>query len=240
MNYLIGSDIGTSGTKTVLFDETGKIVATAFKSYPLYQEKNGWAEQSPDDWSDAVFETIKQVIEKSKVSSENVKGLELSGQMHGLVLLDKDNNVLRKSIIWCDQRTQAECDEITEKIGKERLVEITANPAITGFTASKIMWVKNNEPEIWAKTAHILLPKDYVRFALTGEYITDVSDASGMQLMNIAKRDYSDEILNALKIDKSVLPKIIESAEIGGKISKSAAQKCGLKEGTIVAGSAGD
>lgn len=240
MNYLIGSDVGTSGTKTVLFDQTGKIIATAFKDYPLYQPKNGWAEQQPEDWANAVMQTIKEVVEKSNIGAENIKGVGLSGQMHGLVLLDKDNNVLRKSIIWCDQRTQTECDEITEKIGKERLVEITANPAITGFTASKIMWIKNNEPEIWAKTAHILLPKDYVRFALTGEFITDVSDASGMQLMKISERDYSDEVLEKLGIDKKLLPKIIESAQVGGRISKQAAKKCALIEGTVVAGSAGD
>ena len=240
MNYLIGSDVGTSGTKTVLFDQTGKIIATAFKDYPLYQPKNGWAEQQPEDWANAVMQTIKEVVEKSNVGAENIKGVGLSGQMHGLVLLYKDNNVLRKSIIWCDQRTQAECDEITEKIGKERLVEITANPAITGFTASKIMWIKNNEPEIWAKTAHILLPKDYVRFALTGEFITDVSDASGMQLMKISERDYSDEVLEKLGIDKKLLPKIIESAQVGGRISKQASEKCALIEGTVVAGSAGD
>ena len=240
MNYLIGSDVGTSGTKTVLFDQTGKIIATAFKDYPLYQPKNGWAEQQPEDWANAVMQTIKEVVEKSNVGAENIKGVGLSGQMHGLVLLDKDNKVLRKSIIWCDQRTQAECDEITEKIGKERLVEITANPAITGFTASKIMWIKNNEPEIWAKTAHILLPKDYVRFALTGEFITDVSDASGMQLMKISERDYSDEVLEKLGIDKKLLPKIIESAQVGGRISKQASEKCALIEGTVVAGSAGD
>ena len=160
--------------------------------------------------------------------------------MHGLVLLDKACRVLRKSIIWCDQRTQAECDEITEIVGKERLTEITANPAITGFTASKIRWVQKNEPEIWAKTAHILLPKDYVRFVLTGEFITDVSDASGMQLMDIAGRCYSDEVLEKLHIERRFLPRIVESAECGGRVCAAAAAVCGLKEGTAVAGSAGD
>lgn len=240
MQYLIGSDIGTSGTKTVLFDERGKIVASAFREYPLFQERSGWAEQAPEDWANAVFETISEVIESTKVPPEQVKGVGLSGQMHGLVLLDKDNKVLRKSIIWCDQRTQCECDEITAAIGRERLVEITANPAVTGFTASKILWVQKHEPEIWKKTAHILLPKDYVRFTLTGEYITDVSDASGMQLLDIAKRDYSDEVLKKLQIDRALLPRVAESSDEGGRILASAAQKCGLKAGTVVAGSAGD
>lgn len=240
MQYLIGSDVGTSGTKTVLFDETGKIVETAFREYPLYQIKSGWAEQDPRDWAEAVLATVREVLEKSGIAPDKVKGVGLSGQMHGLVLLDKACRVLRKSIIWCDQRTQAECDEITEIVGKERLTEITANPAITGFTASKIRWVQKNEPEIWAKTAHILLPKDYVRFVLTGEFITDVSDASGMQLMDIAGRCYSDEVLEKLHIERRFLPRIVESAECGGRVCAAAAAVCGLKEGTAVAGSAGD
>lgn len=240
MQYLIGSDVGTSGTKTVLFDETGKIVETAFREYPLYQTKSGWAEQDPRDWAEAVLATVREVLEKSGIAPDKVKGVGLSGQMHGLVLLDKACRVLRKSIIWCDQRTQAECDEITEIVGKERLTEITANPAITGFTASKIRWVQKNEPEIWAKTAHILLPKDYVRFVLTGEFITDVSDASGMQLMDIAGRCYSDEVLEKLHIERRFLPRIVESAECGGRVCAAAAAVCGLKEGTAVAGSAGD
>ena len=146
MNYLLGVDLGTSGTKTVLFDEDGNVVASKTIEYPLYQEKNGWAEQEPLDWWNAAADTIHAVITESGVDNEDIKGLGISGQMHGLVMLDKDGNVLRRSIIWCDQRTAKECEEITARVGAERLIEITANPALTGFTASKILWVRNNQP----------------------------------------------------------------------------------------------
>mgnify|MGYP001446225584 CR=1 FL=1 len=164
MSFLLGIDIGTSGTKTVLFDEMGNTIASSVGEYPLYQPNIGWAEQDPEDWWKATCNTIKEVIYKSGVDASEIKGVGLSGQMHGAVLLDKDYNVLRKSIIWCDQRSSAECNEITSLIGKERLIEITANPALTGFTASKILWVKNNEPDVYSKVAKILLPKDYIRF----------------------------------------------------------------------------
>ncbi len=240
MSLLIGVDIGTSATKTVLFDDFGTVVASSSMEYPLYQPENGWAEQDPEDWYKASVQTIKSVILKSGCKPEDIKGIGLSGQMHGLVMLDKNCNVLRRSIIWCDQRTGKECDEITEKVGKERLIEITANPALTGFTASKILWVRNNEPEVYEKCAHILLPKDYVRYRLTGEFATEVSDASGMQLLDVPGRKWSDEVLTALGIDKALLAKVYESPEITGRISKSASEETGLKEGTVVAGGAGD
>ena len=240
MRYVIGVDIGTSGTKTVLFDEKGNAVASYLVEYPLYQPKIGWAEQDPEDWWNATHTSIKAVIEKSGVSPEDIKGVGLSGQMHGLVMLDKDGNVLRRSIIWCDQRTTAEADELTEKIGRDRLIEITGNPAITGFTAAKILWVQKNEPELYAKTAKILLPKDYIRYKLTGEYATEVSDASGMQLMDIKERCWSDEILEKLNIDKSLLGKMYESCQVTGTVHSEAAKLSGLAEGTIVVGGAGD
>ncbi len=240
MRYVIGVDIGTSGTKTVLFDEKGTAVAGYLAEYPLYQPKIGWAEQYPEDWWNATHTGIKAVIEKSGVSPDDIKGVGLSGQMHGLVLLDKNGEVLRRSIIWCDQRTTAEADELNEIIGRERLIEITGNPAITGFTAAKIMWVQKNEPELYARTAKILLPKDYIRYKLTGEYATEVSDASGMQLMDIKNRCWSDEILKKLNIDKSLLGKMYESCEVTGTINSDAAKLSGLNEGTIVVGGAGD
>lgn len=236
--YLLGVDIGTSGTKTVLFDENGRTVASDLQEYPLHQPKAAWAEQEPEDWWKAVCTSIKNVI--SKAGPSDIKAVGLSGQMHGLVMLDKNDNVLRRSIIWCDQRTQRECDEITDIIGKKRLIEITANPALTGFTASKIRWVQANEPEIFEKTTKIMLPKDYIRYMLTGEFATDVSDASGMQLMNIANRNWSDEVLKKLDIDKSLLGTMYESCEIAGKISDSAAKLTGLKAGTPVVAGAGD
>ena len=186
MAYILGVDIGTSGTKTVLFKENGVPVASALYDYPLYTPCNGYAEQEPADWWNACVNGIRDVIDKSGVLAEDIRGIGLSGQMHGLVMLDGDNKVIRKSIIWCDQRTQKEVVEITEKVGAKKLIEITANPAITGFTAAKIMWVKNNEPENYEKCRHILLPKDYIRFMLTGEYATEVSNASGMQLPGTA------------------------------------------------------
>ena len=240
MQYLIGIDIGTSGTKTVLFDTFGNTIASSTKEYPLYQPQNGWAEQEPADWWEAPHTSIKEVITKSGVSNEDIKGIGLSGQMHGLVMLDGEGNVIRRSIIWCDQRTAKECAQITEIVGKERLIEITANPALTGFTASKIMWIKNNELSNYQKCRKILLPKDYIRFMLTGTFATEVSDASGMQLIDITKRDWSDEILSKLAIDRNLLAPVSESYVITANVNKKAAEMTGLKEGTPVAGGAGD
>ncbi len=240
MSFLIGIDLGTSGVKTVLFNESGKPVASSTVEYPLYQPNLGWAEQDPEEWWRGTCESINNVMLKSGVDKREVKGVGLSGQMHGAVLLDKNDKVLRKAIIWCDQRSAAECDQITEIIGKERLIEITANPALTGFTASKIMWVKNNEPQIFEKIAKILLPKDYIRLRLTGEYATEVSDASGMQLMNIAERKWSDEVVSKLGLSTSMLGKMYESQDVTGKVTASAAAVTGLNEGTIVVGGAGD
>ncbi len=240
MEYLIGVDLGTSGTKTVLFDTTGNVVASKTIEYPLYQPQNGWAEQDPADWAHAALDSMAYVVKTSGIKAADIKGIGISGQMHGLVMLDKAGNILRKSIIWCDQRTAKECDEITAKVGKERLIEITANPALTGFTASKILWVRNNEPETYEKCAHILLPKDYVRYVLTGEFATEVSDASGMQLLDVPNRCWSDEVLSKLGIDKSLLAKVYESPEITGTLTAKAAELTGIPEGTPVVGGAGD
>lgn len=240
MNYLLGIDCGTSGTKTVLFDTKGKAVASASVEYPLYQPQNGWAEQEPEDWWNAARDTIRSVLAQSGVAAQEVKGIGISGQMHGLVLLDKAGRVLRRSIIWCDGRTVEECAEITQTIGAQRLIEITANPALPGFTAGKILWVRKHEPEIWAQTAHIMLPKDYLRYKLTGVFATEVSDASGMNLLDVTKRDWSDEILQKLNIDKALLGKMHESCEVAGKVHAQAASDTGLAEGTVVVGGAGD
>ncbi len=238
MAYILGVDIGTSGTKTVLFSEDGAPVASATYEYPLYTPRNGYAEQEPLDWWQAVVNGIKEVT--AHVPAEEIKGVGLSGQMHGLVMLDAEDKPIRRSIIWCDQRTAAEVEEITRKVGADRMIEITANPAITGFTAAKIMWVKNNEPLNYERCRHILLPKDYIRFMLTGEYATEVSDASGMQLLDIPNRCWSDEVLQKLEIDKALLAKVYESPEITGKVTRRAAELTGLKEGTPVVGGAGD
>lgn len=240
MACLIGIDLGTSGTKAVLFDEEGKILSSHTKEYPLYQPQNGWAEQNPWDWHQAAVESIRAVMNKSRIPPQEVKGVGISGQMHGLVMLDKDGEVLRRSIIWCDQRTGKECQEITQRVGAQRLLSITANPALTGFTASKILWVRNHEPEVYEKCRHILLPKDYVRYMLTGEFATEVSDASGMQLLDIQNRCWSQEVCEKLEIDLDMLAKVYESPEITGGISPSAAALTGLLPGTPVVGGAGD
>ena len=240
MQYLLGIDLGTSGTKTVLFDPDGRALASAIREYPLYQPENGWAEQAPQDWWEAAVATIRQVLDTSGVAPEAIAALGISGQMHGLVMLDDKGEVLRPSIIWADQRTGAECEDITRLVGAERLIEITANPALTGFTASKIMWVKKHQPEIFARCRHILLPKDYLRYQLTGEFATEVSDASGMQLLDVPGRRWSGEVLSKLEIPESWLAKVYESPEVTGHISRQAAGITGLSEKTLVVGGAGD
>ena len=240
MRYLLGLDIGTSGTKTALFDENGNTIKTATYGYELFQPKVGWAEQNPEDWWKACVEGIKDVIKNSGVSCNDIKGIGLSGQMHGLVLVDENNQVIRNSIIWCDQRTEKECEYITEKIGRERLISITGNPAMTGFTLSKLLWVRNNEPENYKKIKKILLPKDYIRFRLTNVFATEVSDASVMQMLDINYRDWSTELLNELEIDKNILAPVYESVVVSGHVTKETAEITGLAEGTAVVGGAGD
>ena len=170
MEYILGIDLGTSGTKTVLFDTTGAVIASHTAEYPLYQPKNGWAEQEPEDWWRAVQTTVQAVLGQSGVNAAQIRGVGLSGQMHGLVMLDGNGNVLRRAILWCDGRTQKQCDEITETLGRENLIAVTANPALPGFTAGKILWVRENEPALYEKCRHILLPKDFIRYKLTGEF----------------------------------------------------------------------
>ena len=237
MKYLIGIDVGTSGTKSVLFDLSGNVCADAYVEYPLYQPENGYAEQDPSDWWNAAQSTLKKLASEAE---GEICGIGLTGQMHGLVMLDGDCNVLRKAIIWCDGRTAKECEEIEEIIGHDRLIDITANPALPGFTASKIMWVKKHEPEVFAKCRHILLPKDYIRYKLTGEFVSDMSDASGMQLMDIKNRCWSDEVISALGIGRDLLPSLCESPEVSGRITKEIAEITGIPEGTPVAGGGGD
>lgn len=240
MGCLLGIDIGTSGTKTVLFDEAGRVLASYTGEYPLYQPQNGWAEQEPEDWWNATADGIRAVLADSGREAADIAAVGLSGQMHGLVMLDKADKVLRRSVIWCDQRTADECAEIEERVGRQRLIAVTANPALTGFTASKILWVRKHEPSIYEQCAHILLPKDYIRLRLTGEYATEVSDASGMQLLDIPGRCWSAEVLEKLEIDPALLGRVYESPEITGRVTARAAELTGLKPGTPVVGGAGD
>ena len=240
MQYLIGADIGTSSAKTVLFDRAGTPVSSYTCEYEVCQPRNGWAEQDPEDWWKGFCAGVRAVLSESGVAPEDILGIGLSGQMHGLVMLDEDGKPLRRSIIWCDQRTGAEAEWMTERIGREKLVQITGNPAITGFTAAKLLWVKRHEPELYARCRHILLPKDYIRLRLCGVYASDVSDASGMQLMDIRERCWSEEICSLLGVDMALLPKLYESQDKTGEVTEDAAAETGLHAGTLVCGGAGD
>lgn len=240
MRYVIGIDLGTSATKAVLFDETGVKIASASAEYPMYQPQNGWAEQNPEDWYNAAVTVIREMLQKSGVSAEKIVSLGISGQMHGLVMLNENGDVIRPCILWCDQRTKKECDELTETVGRERLIEITANPALTGFTASKILWVKNNEPQNFSDCRHILLPKDYLRFRLSGVFASEMSDASGTQLLDVPNRKWSQEMLDAVGVPMSAMPELYESPEITGYISAQASAATGLSVKTAVVGGAGD
>ena len=240
MKYVLGIDLGTSATKTILVDENGMTRASAEYSYPMYQPHNGWAEQDPADWKKAVLTTIKQVVKKSGVAPEEVAGIGLSGQMHGSVLLDENNEPLGRTILWCDQRSSAQADEMLEFLPMEKWLEISANPPLAAWTAAKMLWIRENEPEKYAKCRHLLLPKDYVRFVLTGEFATDVSDATGMQMLDVKNRCWSDEILKALNIDKGILGKLYESQEVTGYLLPEIAEECGLSTKTAVVAGGSD
>lgn len=240
MEYLIGIDVGTSATKTVLFDVKGTVMASASREYPLYQPCNGWAEQRPEDWRDAALETVAEAVRRSGVKAEDIKGIGISGQMHGLVMLDDAGEVIRPAIIWCDQRTGEEVEDMLRIMPKERWIEITANPPLTGWTAAKILWVRRHEPENYARCRHILLPKDYIRYVLTGVFATEVSDASGMQLLDVPGRCWSEEILRKLEIDPSMLGKVYESCEVTGTLLPEVADRVGLDSDVKVVGGAGD
>jgi xylulokinase len=240
MNYLIGIDVGTSGTKVLLVDGEGNIVARAVEEYPLHTPKPNWAEQDPADWWRATVKAIRRVIADAKVNAAEIKGLGLSGQMHGSVFLDAANQVVRPALLWCDQRTAEQCRWITERVGEKVVIAETLNPVLTGFTAPKIAWLQQVEPENWKKTRRILLPKDYIRFLLTGAFATEVSDASGMSLLNVPKRQWSAPMLAGLDLTEDMLAKVYESWEPSAHISPEAAAQTGLKAGTPVVGGGGD
>jgi xylulokinase len=242
MAHLLGIDIGTSGTKTLLCDEKGKVLATAMAEHAIFSPKPGWSEQHPEDWWQATIKATKAVMKKAALKPADVSAIGLSGQMHGSVFLGNGDKALRPALLWNDQRTQKQCDEITAKAGgREKLISMVANPALTGFTAPKILWVRENEPKVYEKTKHILLPKDYIRYRLTGDYATEVGDASGTLLLDVKNRRWSTELLSILQIDKDLLPSQVgESHEVTGTLHADAAKLLGLKEGTPVVGGSGD
>lgn len=241
MAVFLGIDIGTSGTKTLAVREDGEILASANMEYPLYSPRPGWSEQEPEDWWAASAKTTKAVLKKAGIKAEDVSGIGLSGQMHGSVFLDKKGAVIRKALLWNDQRTTAECEEIEKRAGgRKKLIQMVANPALTGFTAPKILWLRNNEPKNFDRTAQVLLPKDYVRFRMTGEFATEVSDASGTLLLDVVKRQWSKKLLSKLDLSQDLLPKVYESEDVTGVLTDEAAKGMGLKAGIPVVGGGGD
>lgn len=238
--YYLGIDLGTSSVKILATDSKDQIVAEITKEYPVYFPQDKWAQQDPADWWTQTKAAIRELVDTGAIVGEEVAAISFSGQMHGLVALNERNEVLTPAILWCDQRTEIECEEITQYFGSEKLSQLTGNKALTGFTAPKILWVKKNMPEIFAQIRHIMLPKDYISFCLTGAYSTDVSDASGMLLLDVEKRSWSKEMLDFIGITEEMLPKLYESYEVVGSLSDEVAKELGLSANVLVAAGAGD
>lgn len=244
MSYFLGIDLGTTGARAIIVDgSNGEVIAGATSEYPLDAPRPLWAEQNPADWWRGTVEAVQGALHKARQTlggSVEVAAVGLSGQMHGVVLLDEAGEVVGPSLIWCDGRSQAQCDFITETVGAEHLIELTANPALVGFSAPKILWVRENRPDQWQRTRKFLLPKDYIRYKLTGEYASEVSDASGTLLFDVAGRRWSSEMLERLELDPALLPAVYESPEVSGQITAVVAAELGLKAGTPVVGGGGD
>ena len=241
MSVYLGIDVGTSGTKTLAVAGDGTVLATATASYPLATPRPGWSEQNPRDWAGAAFDTVRELTAGGAFDPAEVAGVGLSGQMHGSVFLDEQMEVVRPALLWNDQRTAKQCEAITAAAGGwDELIRMVANPALTGFTAPKILWLRDEEPENFARVRWVMLPKDYVRWALTGAVETEVSDASGTLLLDVKNRRWSDELISRLDLDGSILPPVYESAEPTAEVTRDAAEKLGLKPGVPVVCGAGD
>ncbi len=240
MGVVLGIDVSTTATKAVVLDAAGAVLAIGTSAYGFDQPHPLWSEQDPHLWWIGATEAIGRAMAAAGVGRADVEGVGLTGQMHGLVLLDAAGEVLRPAILWNDQRTAAECDEIRETVGKARLVAITGNDALTGFTAPKLAWVRGHEPEVWARVAHVLLPKDYVRYRLTGDYALDKADGAGTILFDLAARDWSPVMLEALGIDPAWMPPTFEGPQVTGVVSEAAAEATGLRAGTPVMAGGGD
>jgi len=236
--YLIGIDVGTSSAKAVLIDVRGEVVFTIAPEYPFVTPRPLWAESDPADWWRATVAAIRQILEK--VKPEEIAGIGLTGQMHGLVLLDEAGEVVRPCIMWNDQRTGEQCAELTRRVGAERVLAITGNPVLPGFTAPKILWVQQHEPQAWARSRRILLPKDYIRYRLSGAFFTDVSDASGMSLLDVGARAWSDVMLEACAVPRSMMAEVTESTVASTRVNAAAAAATGLLEGTPIIAGGGD
>lgn len=237
--YFLGLDIGTGGSRAVVIDEAGVVQASATAAHvPFASQQIGWAEQDPEDWWRAAVEVVRVVLEYLR--AEDIGSVSFSGQMHGSVFLDENDNVIRPALLWCDQRTEKQCEEITRTIGRERLIDLVSNPAITGFTLPKILWLREKEPENYAKTSKILLPKDYVRMRLCGDKASDVADSSGTLLFDVRSRKWSSKMLDAMEISANLMPEVFESIEQTGYVSSVGAAQTGLVAGTPVIAGAGD
>jgi len=239
MNWM-GIDVGTSGLKALVVDENGRVIASSLVEYGMDTPKPGWAEQDPAQWWKALLHAVQELKSKVPELADSLAGIGLTGQMHSSVFLDEKFNVLRPAILWCDQRPAKECEEITRRIGFGRLVNLTLNRALTGFTLPKLLWLKNNEPKNFRRLKHLLVCKDYIRLKLTGELATEVSDASGTLMFDVKKREWSWNLIELLKIDPGILPECYESPEVTGEMTKSASKHLGLPQGIPVVGGAGD
>lgn len=239
-DLVLGLDVSTTATKAVLLDRSGSVLAVAAAEYGFQTPRPLWAEQEPALWWDAAQQTIAQVLAETGRSGDEVAAIGAAGQMHGMVLLDADGEVVRPSILWNDGRTAAQCDAIREAVGRERLIAITGNDALTSYTATKMLWVREHEPEAWARARHLLLPKDFVRFKLTGEHALDVNDGAGTVLFDLRTRTWSKEVVEALDLDPAMLPRTVEGPEVVGVVTEAAAAATGLRAGTPVVGGAGD
>jgi len=237
---LLGIDIGTGGSRALLLDESGRTVSAAADHEPFRSPETGWAEQDPEDWWRACQIAVRRVLEANGTSAGAIRAIGLSGQMHGAVLLDAVGRVVRPAIIWCDQRTEAECRWIESTIGAAPLLELTSNPALTNFTLTKLLWVRAHEPDVWARVRYVLLPKDYVRWRMSRELAIDMADASGTLMLDVARRKWSQDVLAAVGIDARMLPQLFESPEICARVSRDAAAGLGLPEGTPIVAGAGD
>jgi xylulokinase len=239
--HVLGIDVGTGGTRAVIMNESGRIVASATEEHaPFSSPQIGWAEQHPEDWWRAAKIAIRKALENGNLRGEKISCVGFSGQMHGAVMLDSSGAPVRPALIWCDVRTEKQCHELNNRIGAEKLIQLTCNPALTNFTLTKLMWTREHEPNNWARVRSVMLPKDYVRLKLTGERATDLADASGTLMLDVANRKWSSEVLQAVEMDQSLLPQLFESPEICAKISAAGAEATGLKSGTLVVAGAGD
>src|SRR6201996_3328335 len=239
--WFLGMDVGTGGTRAVVVDASGKLISGASSAHaPFRTPHPGWAEQDPEDWWRAGQDAIRKALAAAPEPRQPISAIGLTGQMHGAVMLDETGEVLRPSLIWCDTRTQPECDWLTEKIGYERLIELTCNPALPNFTLTKLLWVKKHEPEIFARIAHVLCPKDYLRYRLTGTYAMDVQEASGTLLLDVAHRRWSSEVARIAGIPEAWLPELFESPQVCANTSSQISESIGLKPETPVVAGAGD